>query len=112
MLFFCVRCLGEWDLNAHYVALCFFFPVRKLIKSPGETVIRVFKFLPKYIKEEELAKKLVDLLLLFVAKKPESSGQKISYISSCSIFILTLFIAILISILILRFSLLYGRCLC
>ncbi|RHN69146.1 hypothetical protein MtrunA17_Chr3g0121561 [Medicago truncatula] len=46
---------------------------RKLIKSPGETVIRIFKFLPKYIKEAEFAKRFVDILLLFLEKKTQSS---------------------------------------
>ncbi|KAJ1404603.1 Down-regulated-in-metastasis protein [Sesbania bispinosa] len=47
---------------------------RKLIKSPGETVIRIFKFLPKFIKESELAKQFVDILLLFMEKETQSSG--------------------------------------
>ncbi|XP_057754877.1 uncharacterized protein LOC130974144 isoform X1 [Arachis stenosperma] len=46
---------------------------RKLIRSPGETVMRIFKFLPKYIKESELAKKFVEILLLFIGKKTASS---------------------------------------
>ncbi|RDY00034.1 Small subunit processome component 20-like protein, partial [Mucuna pruriens] len=46
---------------------------RKLIKSPGETVIRIFKFLPKYIREAELAKQFVDILLLFMEKKTQNS---------------------------------------
>ncbi|XP_004492742.1 uncharacterized protein [Cicer arietinum] len=46
---------------------------RKLIKSPGETVIRIFKFLPKYIKEAELANRFVGILLLFLEKKTQSS---------------------------------------
>ncbi|KAK2393598.1 ARM repeat superfamily protein [Trifolium repens] len=45
---------------------------RKLIKSPGETVLRIFNFLPKYIKEAELAKRFVDILLLFLEKKLQS----------------------------------------
>ncbi|KAJ1406609.1 Down-regulated-in-metastasis protein [Sesbania bispinosa] len=47
---------------------------RKLIKSPGETVISIFKFLPKFIKESELAKQFVDILLLFMEKETQSSG--------------------------------------
>ncbi|XP_020226475.1 small subunit processome component 20 homolog isoform X2 [Cajanus cajan] len=46
---------------------------RKLIRSPGETVIRIFKFLPKYIREAELAKQFVDILLLFLEKKTQNS---------------------------------------
>ncbi|KAK8473806.1 hypothetical protein PHAVU_001G253000 [Phaseolus vulgaris] len=46
---------------------------RKLIKSPGETVIRIFKLLPKYIKEAEFAKQFVDILLLFLEKKTQNS---------------------------------------
>ncbi|XP_045811204.1 small subunit processome component 20 homolog isoform X1 [Trifolium pratense] len=46
---------------------------RKLIKSPGETVLRIFKFLPKYIKEAEFAKRFVDILLLFLEKKTQDS---------------------------------------
>ncbi|XP_027334628.1 small subunit processome component 20 homolog isoform X2 [Abrus precatorius] len=45
---------------------------RKLIKSPGETIIRIFKLLPKYINEAELAKQFVDILLLFMEKKTQS----------------------------------------
>lgn len=46
---------------------------RKLIKSPRETVIRIFKFLPKYIREAELAKQFVDILLLLMEKKTQNS---------------------------------------
>ncbi|WVZ05123.1 hypothetical protein V8G54_018469 [Vigna mungo] len=46
---------------------------RKLIKSPGETVIRIFKFLPKYIRHAELAKQFVDILLLFMEKNTQNS---------------------------------------
>ncbi|CAK8567091.1 unnamed protein product [Lathyrus sativus] len=46
---------------------------RKLIKSPGETLIRIFKFLPKYIKEAEFAKRFVDVLLPFLEMKTQSS---------------------------------------
>ncbi|KAL2332603.1 hypothetical protein Fmac_013816 [Flemingia macrophylla] len=46
---------------------------RKLIRSPGETVIKIFKFLPKYIREAELAKQFVDILLLFMDKKTQNS---------------------------------------
>ncbi|KAK7331456.1 hypothetical protein VNO77_25681 [Canavalia gladiata] len=44
----------------------------KLIKSPGETVLKIFKFLPKYIKEAELAKQFVDILLPFMEKNQSS----------------------------------------
>lgn len=61
---------------------CFFlFFSRKLIQSPGETVIKIFKFLPKYIKEVDLAKQFVDILLLFIEKKSQSSGERMSFIS-------------------------------
>lgn len=64
------------------VLTCFCFLLdRKLIKSPGETVIRIFKFLPKYIKEAEFAKRFVDILLLFLEKKTQSSGERTSNIS-------------------------------
>ncbi|CAL0327253.1 unnamed protein product [Lupinus luteus] len=46
---------------------------RKLIKSPGETLIRIFKFLPNYVKEAELANHFVDILLLFFDKKTPNS---------------------------------------
>ncbi|XP_027937625.1 small subunit processome component 20 homolog isoform X2 [Vigna unguiculata] len=46
---------------------------RKLIKSPGETVIRIFKFLPKYIRDTKLAKQFVEILLLFMEKKTQNS---------------------------------------
>lgn len=64
------------------VLLSLFFG-RKLIKSPGETVIRIFKFLPKYIREAELAKQFVDILLLFMDKKIQNSGETILYIHTC-----------------------------
>ncbi|XP_058787152.1 uncharacterized protein LOC131661580 [Vicia villosa] len=46
---------------------------RKLIKSPGETLIRIFKFLPNYIKEAEFAKRFVGILLPFLEMKTQSS---------------------------------------
>ncbi|CAJ1855344.1 unnamed protein product [Sphenostylis stenocarpa] len=46
---------------------------RKLIKNPGESLIRILKFLPKYIREAELAKQFVDILLLFMEKKTQNS---------------------------------------
>ncbi|CAL0335754.1 unnamed protein product [Lupinus luteus] len=46
---------------------------RKLIKSPGKTLIRIFKFLPNYVKEAELANHFVDILLLFFDKKTPNS---------------------------------------
>ncbi|CAI8597993.1 unnamed protein product [Vicia faba] len=46
---------------------------RKLIKSPGETLIRIFKFLPNYIKEAEFAKRFVGILLPFLEMKRQSS---------------------------------------
>ncbi|KAK9671440.1 hypothetical protein RND81_12G030400 [Saponaria officinalis] len=36
---------------------------RKLLKHPGETVLRVFKLLSKFVKEESAARKYVDILL-------------------------------------------------
>ncbi|KAL2955225.1 hypothetical protein AAZX31_18G015600 [Glycine max] len=50
---------------------------RKLIKSPGETVIRILEFLPKYISEAELAKQFVDILLLFLENKTQNSDVRV-----------------------------------
>ncbi|KAL5061396.1 hypothetical protein RYX36_033000 [Vicia faba] len=50
---------------------------RKLIKSPGETLIRIFKFLPKYIKEAEFGKRFVEILLPFLEMKTHSSDVRI-----------------------------------
>ncbi|KAL9232759.1 hypothetical protein vseg_007829 [Gypsophila vaccaria] len=36
---------------------------RKLLKHPGETLLRVFKLLSKFVKEESTARKYVDILL-------------------------------------------------
>ncbi|XP_058732408.1 U3 small nucleolar RNA-associated protein 20-like isoform X2 [Vicia villosa] len=50
---------------------------RKLIKSPRETLIRIFKFLPKYIKEQDMAKRFVEILLPFLEMKTQSSDVRI-----------------------------------
>lgn len=93
------RRMRSWALNV----LLSFFLDRKLIKSPGETVIRILEFLPKYISEAELAKQFVDILLLFLENKTQNSGERIVYIHTCSLFILCLFDN-LISALILKLS--------
>ncbi|KAI4344960.1 hypothetical protein L6164_012132 [Bauhinia variegata] len=59
-------------------SLCCFFggdnaAKRKLVKSPGGTIISIFKFLTKYIKDAKLAMNFVDILLLFVEKKSQIS---------------------------------------
>ncbi|XP_054807809.1 U3 small nucleolar RNA-associated protein 20 isoform X1 [Prosopis cineraria] len=59
-------------------SLCFLFgndtaAKRKLVKSPGEMVINILKFLPKYIKDADLARHFVDILLLFIEKKSLTS---------------------------------------
>ncbi|KAI6693975.1 hypothetical protein NL676_021685, partial [Syzygium grande] len=41
---------------------------RKLIKHPGESLIKVFKFLPKYVSNQSLGRKIMDVLLLFLSK--------------------------------------------
>ncbi|KAJ7955379.1 Small subunit processome component 20-like protein [Quillaja saponaria] len=46
---------------------------RKLVKSPGESLRRIFKFLPKYIKEPLLAKDFTEIVLLFLEKGSQSS---------------------------------------
>ena len=48
---------------------------RKLVKSPGEIILNIFKFLPKYIKNVDLAMQFVDILLLFIEKKSLNSGE-------------------------------------
>ncbi|XVE81263.1 hypothetical protein DITRI_Ditri15bG0049500 [Diplodiscus trichospermus] len=42
---------------------------RKLVRCPGETEIKIFKLLSKYIRDPLLAKILVDILLPFLSKR-------------------------------------------
>ncbi|KAA3480361.1 small subunit processome component 20-like protein isoform X2 [Gossypium australe] len=46
---------------------------RKLVRCPGETEIRIFKLLLKYIRNPFLAKKFVDILLPFLSKRVQGS---------------------------------------
>ncbi|KAL5542673.1 hypothetical protein UlMin_010383 [Ulmus minor] len=46
---------------------------RELVKCPGQTEMRIFKLLSKYIKDPLLAKKFVDILLPFLAKGAQNS---------------------------------------
>ncbi|TYJ14812.1 hypothetical protein E1A91_A10G142700v1 [Gossypium mustelinum] len=46
---------------------------RKLVRCPGETEIRIFKLLLKYIRNPLLAKKFVDILLPFLSKRVQGS---------------------------------------
>ncbi|KAL4289520.1 hypothetical protein GQ457_14G012480 [Hibiscus cannabinus] len=46
---------------------------RKLVRCPGETEIRIFKLLSKYINDPLLAKKFVDILLPFLSKRTQGS---------------------------------------
>ncbi|XVF29034.1 hypothetical protein REPUB_Repub15cG0084600 [Reevesia pubescens] len=46
---------------------------RKLVRCPGETEIRIFKLLSKYIRDPLLAKKFVDILLPFLSKRVKVS---------------------------------------
>ncbi|XP_022722560.1 small subunit processome component 20 homolog isoform X3 [Durio zibethinus] len=46
---------------------------RKLVRCPGETEIRIFKLLSKYIRDPLLAKKFVDILLPILSKRVQSS---------------------------------------
>ncbi|KAE8708758.1 Non-imprinted in Prader-Willi/Angelman syndrome region protein [Hibiscus syriacus] len=48
-------------------------PKRKLVRCPGETEIRIFKLLSKYIRDPLLAKKFVDVLLPFLSKRVQDS---------------------------------------
>ncbi|KAL3724550.1 hypothetical protein ACJRO7_029686 [Eucalyptus globulus] len=41
---------------------------RKLIKHPGESLIKVFKLLPKYVSNQSLGRKIMDVLLMFLSK--------------------------------------------
>lgn len=52
-----------------------FFCTRKLVKCPGERDIRIFKLLSKYIKDPLLARKFVDVLLPFIAKRAKVSRK-------------------------------------
>ncbi|XP_035546350.1 U3 small nucleolar RNA-associated protein 20-like isoform X4 [Juglans regia] len=51
--------------------------LQKLVKCPGERDIRIFKLLSKYIKDPLLARKFVDVLLPFVAKKAKVSCRSV-----------------------------------
>ncbi|MBA0664450.1 hypothetical protein Goklo_004447, partial [Gossypium klotzschianum] len=46
---------------------------RKLVRCPGQTEIRIFKLLLKYIRNPLLAKKFVDILLPFLSKRVQGS---------------------------------------
>uniref|UniRef100_A0A2P2MF27 Uncharacterized protein n=1 Tax=Rhizophora mucronata TaxID=61149 RepID=A0A2P2MF27_RHIMU len=46
---------------------------RKLAKCPGETHLRIFKLLLKYIRDELLARKFVDILLPLLSKRTKNS---------------------------------------
>ncbi|PON57236.1 Coatomer beta subunit [Trema orientale] len=46
---------------------------RKLVKCPGETEIRIFKLLSKYVKDPLPARKFIDILLPFLAKGVQNS---------------------------------------
>ncbi|CBI17281.3 unnamed protein product, partial [Vitis vinifera] len=46
---------------------------RKLVKYPGETELRIFKLLSKYIKDPLQARKFIDNLLPFLGKKAQNS---------------------------------------
>ena len=50
---------------------------RKLVRCPGNTEIRIFKLLSKYIADPLLAKKFVDILLPFLSKRVQGSGKNI-----------------------------------
>ena len=62
----------------------YYFGTRKLLKHPGETEVRIFKILPKYINDALSARKFVDILLPVLANGAQDSG---SSISSASVFI-------------------------
>lgn len=47
---------------------------RKLLKHPGETVLRVLKFLAKFVKDQATARKFVDILLLLASDGIKNSG--------------------------------------
>lgn len=55
----------------------YYFGARKLLKHPGETETRIFKFLPKYIKGVLPAQKFVDILLPVLANGAQNSGNNI-----------------------------------
>ncbi|OWM88808.1 hypothetical protein CDL15_Pgr020762 [Punica granatum] len=46
---------------------------RKLIKRSGETQIKIFKSLSKFVKDPLLARKFLDILLLFLSKETHNS---------------------------------------
>ncbi|KAM7259266.1 hypothetical protein ACFE04_015007 [Oxalis oulophora] len=48
---------------------------RKSVRTPGEKEMRIFKLLSKYITQQLLAEKFVDILLPFFTKKVKHSGR-------------------------------------
>ena len=56
-------------LNELSLWLTFLDGNRKLVKYPGETELRIFKLLSKYIKDPLQARKFIDNLLPFLGKK-------------------------------------------
>lgn len=61
----------------NYSSIHSFCCYRKLVRCPGETEIRIFKLLLKYIRNPFLAKKFVDILLPFLSKRVQGSGKNV-----------------------------------
>lgn len=58
-------------------SITYYFGARKLLKHPGETEVRIFKILPKYINDALPARKFVDILLPVLANGAQDSGSNI-----------------------------------
>ena len=66
-------------LNELSLWLTFLDGNRKLVKYPGETELRIFKLLSKYIKDPLQARKFIDNLLPFLGKKAQNSGKTMAH---------------------------------
>ncbi|KAM7486094.1 hypothetical protein LguiA_002103 [Lonicera macranthoides] len=59
--------------SLHHLFTCKSATKRKLVKSPGERELIIFKLLSKYIKDPSAARKFVDILLPLLTKRLENS---------------------------------------
>jgi U3 small nucleolar RNA-associated protein 20 len=69
--------------SLHHLFTCKNATKRKLVKSPGEREIIIFKLLSKYIKDPSAASKFVDILLPLLTRKlqnPEASVETLQVI--------------------------------
>ena len=69
--------LGSF-VSLYFLIFCFVYDIhlscRKLLKNPGETVLRVLKMVSKIIKDQTVARKFADVLLALSSDGIKNSG--------------------------------------